>query len=121
VKKPHKNLILISQCKHQNFATHFRKNLGHVCKRDEYSDHCNFLDLDNKSQEEIFKRTVNFQETELALKELVGNDPHENVKRNIDSHAMSLLLGSKQKFNIGKKLGNLQISMSHVHLTIEYI
>jgi hypothetical protein len=81
---------LILQCKRQNFASCLRQNLGHTSQYDEYSDGHNLLDLDNESQKEILERTVNFQGTEIALKELVGNDPHENVKRNIDSHVISL-------------------------------
>ncbi|PNF16237.1 hypothetical protein B7P43_G14914, partial [Cryptotermes secundus] len=105
LRKPHKQLILISQRKNQNFASHLHQNLGHICKYDEYSDDCNLLDLDDESQEQILEKTVNFQGKELSLKELIGNDPHENVKRNIDSHVMSLLLSSDKKYNIGKNLG----------------
>jgi hypothetical protein len=100
-----KKIAVISQRKHQNLASGFQKKL-----RDNYAsyeDDCNLLHLDDKSQQHILKRTVDFQGTEIPLEELIGKYPPESIKQLIDSDVLSLLLGGKKKLRIGRKLSDL--------------
>jgi hypothetical protein len=72
-----------------------------------YEDDCILLHLDDKSQQDILKGTVDFHLTDIPLEALIGKDPPETVKQHIDSDVLSLLLGGEKKLSIGRKLSDL--------------
>jgi hypothetical protein len=62
----------------------------------DYEDDCNLLDLDDKSQELVLKRTVGFQGTEVLLEALVGKDPPKIIKQHIDSSVLFFCLAGNR-------------------------
>jgi hypothetical protein len=95
-----KKIAVISQREHQNLACGLQQKLGDNYAT--YEDHCNLLHLDDRSQQHVLKRTVDFQGTDIPLEELIGKDPPETIKQLIDSDVLSLLLGGEKKLSIGK-------------------
>ena len=98
-------VILISPTKHGNLASRLREKLGNIFM--DYEDKSDISDLDEKSQNKILERAVNFQGTDVALQTLVGTDPPECMKRLIDSDVISTLLSNEHKLCVGKQLSGL--------------
>jgi hypothetical protein len=74
-----KEIIVISQHEHQQLASRLEQKLGSIYA--DYEDDCNLLDLDEKSQELVLKRTVDCQGTKVLLEALVGKDPPYIIKQ----------------------------------------
>jgi ankyrin repeat protein len=97
-------MILISSGKNENLASRLREKLGNACE--DYEDKCTFHDLDEESQQQLLESTVEFQEIDIVLKTLVGENPSDIVKQNIDSDVISILLSRGKKLRVGRKLGD---------------
>jgi hypothetical protein len=118
--KYQQKVILISTRQHTQFPASFQEKLQNNCTK--FEDNCDMLDLDEKSQNIILKRNVNFQGKNVALQTLVGTDPPECTKRLIDSDLMSILLSSEHKLCVGRQLSDLchyyvpRVLQHHIYL-----
>jgi hypothetical protein len=62
--------------------------------------------LDEKSQEQILARPINFQGTNVPLFTLVGTDTPDSIKSHLDSDVISILLSNEPKLSVGRQLGD---------------
>ena len=63
------------------------------------------MDLDEKSQNQILVRPVNFQGANVAFSTPVGTDPPDSIKALLNSDVMSILLSNKHELSVGRQLG----------------
>jgi hypothetical protein len=116
LRQSEKKIVVILQCKNENLASCLELNFKNNYVN--YEDKVSLLDLDEESQKNVLKRTVDFQGTEVPLQELIGKDPPETVKQLIDSDVLSLLLSGKKKLSIGRKLSDLPSYYVHAYWSI---
>ena len=101
VRQYQQKLILISTRGHQNLTSYLRENVGNVYK--DYEDSCIIFYLNDYSQEQLVKGTVEFNGKVIALETLVGGNPPEIIKKHIHSDVISILLSQEHKLRIGRK------------------
>ena len=63
------------------------------------------MDLDEKSQNQILVRPVNFQGANVAFSTPVGTDPPDSIKALLNSDVMSILLSNKHELSVDRQLG----------------